>query len=207
MRLHRGVTVGVVLQERSQGLEGLRLLAAHGDEGRHRRTANARSGDSAPTAKVGAAGGGRDLVLLEDRACAILVEHLQREAVQAFAQAVVGAVVDHDGLDGELGCRDRPPTRDRECSPGVCVWPPSPKLPLLLPSMARLASPPLAVFFCVALPLRATLRPSLRPRPRPASASCSCRAARCGRSGRASPCRRPPASSFGRPLSSGSTLG
>ena len=43
----------------------------------------------------------------------------------------------------------------------VWVWPPSPNLPLVLPSMALPASPPEAVLLWLALPSRATFRPWL----------------------------------------------
>ena len=69
----------------------------------------------------------------------------------------------------------------------VCVCPPSPKLPLLLPSIALLASPPWDVFFCVALPRAGDVATvARRPRLPPASA-CRAAAARCARIARTSP--------------------
>jgi hypothetical protein len=90
-----------------------------------------------------------------------------------------------------------------------CVWPPSPKVPLVLPSMPRPASPPCAVFFCDALPCRATLTP---PENTSTSASVSvrCRPGSSMRTYRpAGPMLplRGPSSSLGSPDSSADTFG
>ena len=89
--------------------------------------------------------------LLVDDRLVIAGQHLQGEAVETLAEAVVGAVVDHDRVDRRVHRRGPLPTRDWRCSPRcafdrrrrTCRW---------CCRRWRGASPPNAVFFCVALP-------------------------------------------------------
>ena len=141
---------------------------------------------------------------------AVGVEHLEREVVEPLAEVAVGAVVDRRSTRSGTRARGRPPTTGCRCPPRCASgrrrrscrsccrrWPGS-------------ASPPWAVFFCVALPcagdvpaVAEDLDLGQRQRPLPA------RQLDRGRSGRSVRLRRSAAgaSSGGRPSSSGSTFG
>ena len=197
------------LDEFGQRLERLRFLAADIGQGESWPRGGPRPpGRRRRQSNVGLDLRGRMLVLLED---VLAVGRRARVSVKLFeplAEVAVGAVVDDDRLDRQLLAQiDFPPGsvgvfarcasgRRRRSSRSCCRrWP-------------RLASPPWAVFFCVALPWRATFLPPLINLDLGQRQRAARRAARCARSGRACPCRDAVGrATRGRPSSSGSTFG
>ena len=109
-RMDGGHAVGVSLDEFAQGLEGLGFLAAHGGERGHGSAADHHGGVDAPREGMLDLGCRRGLLEEDVDVLAGEVEDLERVSIEPFAERAIGAVVDHDGVDGEFGAEiDFPP--------------------------------------------------------------------------------------------------
>ena len=196
----------------ASALNVVRLLAADAGQRDHRRPADR----PAPATRrrpsnVGLHRRGRVASSCSKTTLAVARRAPEREAVRAACRGRrrCGCRSTIDSIGNSRAEIDLPPRVRRallRCASGRRRR----KLPLVLPSMARLGVAAVGGVLLRGLALAGDVAAVAdRPRPRPASASAACPAARCGRSGPCTPCPSAAgvASSGGRPSSSGSTFG
>ena len=105
-----GGAVGVVPDEPGERRERLGFLAADGGQGGHRRAADDRRRSAAGRARTCCCAPGPSCLSCLKTRLAAGVEDLEGEALEPLAEVAVGAVVDDDRLDRQLGAQiDLPP--------------------------------------------------------------------------------------------------